>query len=805
MAKKSSSKPIPNFIIGDGKKKLWSGLNTAVKDIRFLQPGETFDSLNWITGRDQDHIELRRGKFLLGQTTRNVAGKSVTGLGVGVTNSGQQVPFYTYAEKINFYNASINDTQEVNTTDILGSAANGENTSIISYQNLAGAFVYVTSPHSSIYKIAVCAPEYVSDQGNDLSLDPNQYGEVQNFHFGFTRIDDSRMYAMNRYGRAQGSQDQTGLYVSHLDRQELKDFGNRMTADTPIFTMTQHSTGGTIGNGVYYFVMTMFGPEGVETLQGPEENITISGTGISSITFNFQNVAGATQYNIYGSTVSGSYLSPALAQIIYPNPNGNNSFTLTSTSFNNGQPPSSTLQKTASNTGVGNGTTKTFTGTLDSFVNPTTPFGLIVTDGIEYFVDNKNGVLVGSLGGTGTINYITAQYSVTFNTAPINGTLITNSFYLENATQGGILDFTPNFSVDSSGNLVDPGSAITFRQDDGGGEAQAVFPFNAVEYAFHILRSWQTTVDDFNKRSNGAPSTSNQSYFEQIGIPSPRAAFPTGQGIIFLNNAIPSQPTVSILTIPPGSTNLTVVPVSTSNQLDLSGYNFDECCIFRWYDYDIVCFKNYTNGQVDTFNDVTFIRNIISGKWDRLDYTVNCLADFNGVLLGGDSQSVNVFELFSGFDDNQNKINNYYNTSPQNLELDGLKTVGFIHMSGLISRGQQLKISYSLDGSNYTYLYTIDGSGSYVNQGSPVTIGSRMVGSNVVGGGNGSGPLTPTYANRYELDIPIQTDLFEYISLQFEAVNIGYVSVDRAGYKDIRYKRMRLLYYEDLQINSPSS
>ncbi|CAM5999299.1 unnamed protein product [Sphagnum balticum] len=785
---------------------LWGGLNTATGDPRGLAPGETPDAQNWITGRNQDHIELRRGKFLLGSTRRNVSGAHVTGLGIGVTNIGQQVPFFTYAEKLLYYNSSTDDTQEVDTVNLLGPAANGEDVVILSYQNLAGAFTYVLSAHSSIYKIATCYPGSVSDQGNDLSVPVNSYGEVQDFHFGFARIDDSRMYGMNRYGRSQGSQDQTGLYVSHLDRQELGDFGNRMASPPPTPVLTQATTGGSITANTYYFVITMFGPEGVETLQGVQVSIVVpSSTTTNTITLTFPNIAGATRYNIYGSTTSGSYTDPSLIATIFAAPPGagNNVYTLTDFSPIAGNPPSSTTQLETDDLGTGDGTTKTFSGgSLGGYVNPSTAFAIVVTDGNEYFTDNKLGVLTGTLGGTGTINYITGAYSVTFNTAPINGARVTIAFYLEDATTGGIIDFVPNFAVDGNGDLVDPGTAQTLRQDDGGGVAQAVFPFNGVEYAFHVLRSWQTQVDDFSPASNGGPTIANNTYFEQIGIPYPRAAFPTGTGVIFLDNSKPTQPEVKVLTIPPGSTNLTVVPVSLSlDQLDLSGYAFDQCVVFQWDEYNIVCCKNFTNGMESTYNNVVFMQNINSGKWDRLNYTISCLADFVGTLLGGDSLSANVFELFSGFDDDQNTIANYYNTSPQDLEIDGLKTVGYIHMRGLIQNSQKLNVSYSLDGSNYTYLFTINGNGSYVNQGSPVTIGSRMVGSNVVGGGNGSGPLSDIVANEYELDIPIQSDLFEYISLQFQATAIGYVSVDNAGYKDIRWKRRRLLMTEDIQVD----
>jgi hypothetical protein len=71
--------------------------------------------------------------------------------------------------------------------------------------------------------------------------------------------------------------------------------------------------------------------------------------------------------------------------------------------------------------GTGNGSDKTFAGTLDA--KPLKAGSFTVTDSqqVESFVDNGDATLTGSQGGTGTINYTTGAYSVTFHTAPITG------------------------------------------------------------------------------------------------------------------------------------------------------------------------------------------------------------------------------------------------------------------------------------------------------------------------------------------------------------------------------------------------
>src|SRR5258705_9953265 len=78
---------IPDFTVSQ-----FGGLNTVIKDTKTLKPGIAVDSLNWTTAKYGDHIELRRGQALLGETRVDGAGK-ITGLGVGVRYDGGMFPF----------------------------------------------------------------------------------------------------------------------------------------------------------------------------------------------------------------------------------------------------------------------------------------------------------------------------------------------------------------------------------------------------------------------------------------------------------------------------------------------------------------------------------------------------------------------------------------------------------------------------------------------------------------------------------------------------------------------------------------
>ena len=74
---------------------------------------------------------------------------------------------------------------------------------------------------------------------------------------------------------------------------------------------------------------------------------------------------------------------------------------------------------------TGDGTTVTFTTTVQSF--PIYPSTLTISDGVETFEDTtttyttSNVNITGSAGGSATINYSTGAVSVTFNAAPADG------------------------------------------------------------------------------------------------------------------------------------------------------------------------------------------------------------------------------------------------------------------------------------------------------------------------------------------------------------------------------------------------
>lgn len=624
----------------------WSGLNTVIKDTKKIPPGASPDSLNWLTGKYKDHIELRRGTARLGLTEQTGNGK-VTGLGVGIRYDGMEVPFYSHGRKVKYYNLATDDTVEVG-SDLLPVGADGEDVWFRKYQNLAGSFVFVGSPNSGIYKIHVANPGSAVDQS------------VSTYRFNVFHIGQNRSFAGQRNGTTPGNNDKTGLYLSYIDHALLSSF----------------------------------------------------------------------------------------------------------------------TQVTGEAYGTGDATTKTFVHTLAVIAAPKTAMYVSVTDTVETFVDDRNGLMVGSLGGTGTVNYATGAVSVTFATAPAGSQAITCGYYHETSTSSGILDYSGSSN----------GQGKSFRQDDGGGNLMAVFNLNTIEYCFHLLKTWQlqTTLDDTN--------TTNLPY-RFVGIPYPRAAYQAPEGILFADLSQPNEPKFRRLQVLEGTNSTTIEPLSISDTLDLSGHAFNYCVAFRWGDYEIFCVQEKVNGTAQAFNSIMYARNVISGAWDKLDYYGSCLADYGGSLLAGDSISNNVFTLFSGYDELGDVIPNHWISGNLDIALNpgsrsarqraSLKTFRRMTIDGLIQTEQNFMVSLAYDSGAFSEVYTVLGTGSYVDSGVNTDIGSPTIGSKVIGSGGAS------TAHPFEIDFPVNSDKFEYVQIKVEALGIGYLQIDSIKFRDIRDKGIK--------------
>lgn len=703
----------------------WGGTNTAIKSAKDLDIGVSPSAVNWVTGwdpRKKIGDHIELRRGMAVLGNRILGSGQINGLGVASDLAGNQVPYFAYqGGTLMYYNAQTNANVQITT---LPAAAASDYVSIEPFQGLGGNFAYVSSPNSSLYKSAV------ADPGSILDVTKSTMQGWINFAGG-------RMNLWNKNGNAPGSVNKTDVFQSG------SDFSNYSQMGYYPQLLTQAETFGT-GNGTQKtFNYTLQNQSGGSVNQVQVAGAISAGVSITGFTTGTQPLI--TTSAPHGITAGQFFIVDGMSGTF-------------GTNFNK-----QILQAVAAS---GNLITVNLNTTGYSYAGGGDVYQA------ESFTDNQNGVMNSNLGGTGTINYITGAITVNFNTAPVNGGDILAAYFFQ-----GLMTGVESFTVPA-----DPGSSSPYvwPQRDGGGGVQTVQPFDGELYAFHNYRTWAIENDpNTYTNSNSIP------YRNSIGTPYYKSAFPTGDGVIFIDTSIPAYPKFKILEVAPNTNIDTIEPEPLSDDLDLTQYGFSAPPVFFWNNYYLFACQNIVNGSTQSFNGSTFIMNTESGYWDRLDYQMSMFAQYYGMLLGGSSVSNNVFTLFSGFDDDGATINNFWTSGIYDLGWQGLKTTERFVIEGLMQPSQSLQIYVSYDEGPFTLVQTIKGTDPCVAQGNSQLVGSDTIGSQTVGSG-------AVYANPFQLDFGLNSDYYNYIQVQFVATGIGYIELDKYVLKCNHRKSMTL-------------
>jgi hypothetical protein len=386
---------------------------------------------------------------------------------------------------------------------------------------------------------------------------------------------------------------------------------------------------------------------------------------------------------------------------------------------------------------------------------------ITITSSGEVYTDDYSGVLTGSLGGTGTINYTTGAYTLS------NAGVGTANYQWEDSTNTGVMDFSKSLSRLAAQGFV-------FRQDDGGGDIQSVESYGDVEYCMHRLKTWELTLTSTD--TNAA----NLIYRDNVGIPNLRASLATGDGVYYVDDYNQSDPKFRLLTINNISTR--VIPLPVSEALDLVDYRFDKAATIEWGDYILFACRH----KDSTENNTVFAYNKKYKCWDKLDYYVSCFAVYNGALVAGDSVSENVYELFSGFDDNGSTISNSWEGNLTDLQIETLKKVRRLWVQGEISRDQTLEIYLSTDKGAYVLVGTQTGTDDNVDSQPRTLIGSDAIGQSTLGG------QTSTTVYNYQKEIKLTNGKFQNVKVKITATGLGYASMSTLTYFDIIHNQAKL-------------
>jgi hypothetical protein len=593
------------------------GVVDSIED-QSIPDGAASDALNWLTQGDK--IELRRGSRVIGT---EIAGTGrVTGIHTAFKADGTEVYYRARGKKVEYTTNAVDGPWTELGSDILGTAADGENVFFANYSTNAGAMMFFSSPNSSLFKVMVANPGSYTDL----------YDSTKNFK-GLIAIHQNRMLLWQR------TTDITAPYGSYID--------------TATYT-------------------------------------TVSAEATTSLSGTLAFKAAGPKRTCFGVAIT-------------------------------------------------------------------------ITASGEVYTDNYNGVLTGSLGGTGTINYTTGEYTLS------NAGVGTADYQWENSNAAGITDFSKSTPRTA-------GQGFVFRQDDGGSKLMNILPIGDTLFCLHEHRSWALTLTATDT------AASNDIFRVNVGIPSPRAAIAAGDGIYFIDTTDPANPQFKKL-YPSGASG-NIVPSVVTENVDLTGYIFDDCCMEEWGDY--ITFTGRASDS--TVNNRLFAFHKRWKSIDILDYYVSCTTKANGTLIAGESISNNVITLFSGFDDSDSLINNYWAGNNSNLKRPGnLKKVKRLWIEGEIQEAQSFDVYQENDRGGMALVGTVDGSESYVDTSQSVLVGTHTVGSKEVGGG-----ASTVEAYHYHAPIHLRLDKFMDRKLKFVARGIGYASISAITDHDIRTHEAKL-------------
>ena len=418
---------------------------------------------------------------------------------------------------------------------------------------------------------------------------------------------------------------------------------------------------------------------------------------------------------------------------------------------------------TDENLGNGDGTETVFSGTLLFKAGGATRtcFGVTVqvTAG-EKLTDDFNGNLTGNNGAVGTINYMTGEWEITFDTAPATGTdNIKATYQWENSNLRGVTDFSKSTPRAA-------GQGFMLRQDEGGDAIRTVLSYDGSFVSMKASSAYEFKPDG----ADTAPL--NQLIRSDIGVKSLRAGVSTSAGIIFMDTANPTEPRLHILERNPYGDNLIMKPLFP--HYDFSKFRYDDVMVSSWDKYILVgC------AEESQENDRLLLCDVQAQTVDKTTYGIRSAAKAGGYLYGGDPVSDTTYELFTEFDDLNLRIENEWISAPALLNTTRLKKVKRMRFKGEITPDQSISIYIARDNGDWLIVGTVRGDGEYIDYTSSFSVGTTLIGSGPVGGND----QVPVYS--FYMQLKLKGEKFRQRKVKFVAEGIGYVSMQQVTDFDI--------------------
>lgn len=425
----------------------------------------------------------------------------------------------------------------------------------------------------------------------------------------------------------------------------------------------------------------------------------------------------------------------------------------------------SAVYTTVSGEAIGSSGSTNYTGTLAFKAGGSkrscfgVTFSATTASGTETFTDSYTGTVSSPEGGTGTINYATGAYDITFSEVTTGA--VTSGYQWEDVTANGLADFT------YSGTRL-AGQGFQFPQDEGGDAILNVLL--GQDGAYYSLKEKSAYFLSIDADDLGA---TNEVYRKEMGLPFFRAGVSTNKGIFFINTANPTKPEMTILQR--SKVSGAVEPVILFPHFKFSDYTYDTCSLDSYDRWVMVFCKS--EGAVN--NDTILMCNLQAKTVDVVKYTGKMAVQDNGKVYVGDSVTQSVYETFSGFDDLGLAVEAYWDSKDTLLGSNSLKKTRRLRFKGLIDPDQVVEVYMNIDKSGYELVGAIRGDGSYVNYSESQAIGSNFIGESQIGGDD----ITNAYG--YFLQIKVKTGKFRTIGVRLKPTAIGYFDFNLMQYWDI--------------------
>lgn len=386
-------------------------------------------------------------------------------------------------------------------------------------------------------------------------------------------------------------------------------------------------------------------------------------------------------------------------------------------------------------------------------------FNVRITDtsSSEVFTDNYDGTLTGSLGSSGTINYITGEFTITGQSGAGTAT-----YQWEDSNIRGVTDFSK-----SASRLA--GEGFQFPQDEGGDPILTVQI--GQDDAYYSIK--QSSVYRLFIEANDTDAT-NEVYRKDIGVQSIRGSVSMGRGIVFMNTSNVERPELTILQKNPIGDN--VEPATLVPHFKFANYKYDDATLDTYDKYIILACRKPTS----ITNDIILLIDIGLGTVDIINYDARVFTKDSGELYAGSPLTKSTYKMFSGYDDLGNSIDNYYRTKDEIFNTTRLKKYRRIIFKGRISPDQSYEVYVNYDGTGDQLVGTVVGSGSYVDYTSPQSIGGNMIGNQQIGGND----IVGIYPYLVEIRLK-KPPKFRKRNIKLVAKGIGYVDVNYIMDKDL--------------------